>query len=121
MMQGRLDKIPEGREKQAISDQLVTFDGIDVFFNQVTERRLHGVPMTALAPTITGDKVLQMRVIFQEMGLEKSTTCGDATLLLYDVRAFVDSMEKLASDEPERWFAPEEAAWMRKADSMAAK
>ena len=118
MMQGRLDAIPEGEKKQALASRLIPFENIAEFSRQHTERRLNGVPMTLLAPMITGDKVLLMQEIFRERGLEKSTTCGNATLLLYDVREFVDAMEKLASEEPERWFPPEEAAWFREADAL---
>jgi hypothetical protein len=77
--------------------------------------------MSRHAPTITGDKVLLMRPIFQEMGMEKSTTCGNATLLLYNVREFVDTMERLASEEPEKWFYPDDAAWLREADALGKK
>ncbi len=121
MMQGRLDAIPEGAKKQALIGCLATWDDCAEFSRQHTERRLNGTPMTLLAPMITGDKVLQMQVIFREMGLEKSTTCGNATLLLYDVREFVDAMEKLASEEPERWFPSEEAAWFRDAEALMKK
>ncbi len=121
MMQSRLDAISEGEEKAALSSRLVPFENIAEFTRQHTERRLNGTPMTLLAPMITGDKVLLMQEIFRERGLEKSTTCGNATLLLYDVREFVDAMESLASEEPERWFPPEEAAWFRDADALCKK
>lgn len=121
MIQSRLDAIPEGKEKESLDSRLFRFEDMEEFLRQNTERRLHGTPMSRHAPTITGDKVLMMRPIFQEMGMEKSTTCGNATLLLYNVREFVDTMERLASEEPEKWFYPDDAAWLREADALGKK
>lgn len=114
LMERGLNAVRDPQKRAALQAELAVHEHWDEFLGQLDRRGKDGTPMTMLYPQVDAQAMLKLEEPIEKAGYIRRTVCGDAAIMVVDIRGMVEVSEKAVCAAPEEYIYPQEADWFRR-------